>query len=98
MNDANGIVVALVALVGHIAAAVPQCALLIGEVTALIERRNVLIGVDQLKVGRNEEVRAGDLAGTVDRDRGGRLIGGAESSENQALDVQDDVGDIPRPC
>ena len=62
--------------------------------TALIERRNVLIGVDQLKVGRNEEVRAGDLAGTVDRDRGGRLIGGAESSENQALDVQDDVGDI----
>ena len=58
------------------------------------ERSNVLLGVDQLKLGRNKEVRTGDLAGAVNRDGGGRLVGRAESPEDKTLDIQDDVGDI----
>lgn len=51
-------------------------------------------GLDQLKLGRNKEVRTGDLAGAVNRDGGGRLVGRAESPEDKTLDIQDDVGDI----
>ena len=58
------------------------------------ERSDVLLGVDQLKLGRNKEVRTGDLAGAVNRDGGGRLVGRAESPEDKTLDIQDDVGDI----
>ena len=57
-------------------------------------RSDVLLGVDQLKLGRNKEVRTGDLAGAVNRDGGGRLVGRAESPEDKTLDIQDDVGDI----
>ena len=58
------------------------------------ERSDVLLGVDQLKLGRNKEVRTGDLAGAVNRNGGGRLVGRAESPEDKTLDIQDDVGDI----
>ena len=54
----------------------------------------MLLGVDQLKLGRNKEVRTGDLTGAVNRDGGGRLVGRAESPEDKTLDIQDDVGDI----
>lgn len=58
------------------------------------KRSDVLLGVDQLKLGRNKEVRTGDLAGAVNRNGGGRLVGRAESPEDKTLDIQDDVGDI----
>ena len=51
-------------------------------------------GLTRLKLGRNKEVRTGDLAGAVNRDGGGRLVGRAESPEDKTLDIQDDVGDI----
>ena len=53
----------------------------------------MLLGVDQLKLGRNKEVRTGDLAGAVNRNGGGRLVV-PRAPEDKTLDIQDDVGDI----
>ena len=93
MDDADGIVVTLVTLIGDVTAAVAD-AHAHGKVSALSEGSDVLLGVHELELRRDEEVRAGDLAGTVDRDGRSALAGRAERTEHQALDVQDDIGDI----
>lgn len=93
VDHTDGIVVAFVGLARNIAAAIAD-AHAHGEMATLGERCDVLLGVDQLKLGRNKEVRTGDLAGAVNRDGGGRLVGRAESPEDKTLDIQDDVGNI----
>lgn len=54
----------------------------------------MLIGVDELELGRDEEVSAGNLARTVDRDGRSALVRGTERAEHETLHVEDDVGDI----
>ena len=93
MDDADRVVIALVVLVGDVAAAVAD-AHAHGEVTALGEGGDVVVGVHELKAGRDEEVRARHLAGSVDRDGRLALLDGILSLEHQALHVQDDVGNI----
>ena len=84
VDHTDGIVVTLVSLARDIAAAIAD-AHAHGEMATLGERSNVLLGVDQLKLGRNKEVRTGDLAGAVNRDGGGRLVGRAESLKTRPL-------------
>ena len=54
-----------------------------------------MLGIDQRELGGNLQVRTGDNAGTL----GGHMRRSlfdviAQSREDQALDVQDDIGDI----
>ncbi len=65
------------------------------KVRALIQGGDVLLGVDELEPSRDEEVAAVDIARALDVD-GGLGLGhrGARGAEDQALDVQDDIGNI----
>ena len=62
--------------------------------TTLGEGRDVLLGIDELELGRNEEVCAGNLARAIDRDSRSALVRGTKRAEHETLHVQDDVGDI----
>ena len=93
MNDADRIAVTLVRLIRDITATIAD-AHAHREVTALVEGSDVLLGVDELELRRNEEVCTGDLARTVDRNGGGSLVGGTERTEHQTLNVQDDISDV----
>ena len=62
---------------------------------ALVQRGDVLLGVDELELGRDEEVSTGDLARAVDGDGRRALVDRrAVRAEHEALHVEDDVGDI----
>ena len=53
-----------------------------------------MVLVHELELGRDVEVAAGDGARAVDADGRGGLVASAHALEHQALDVQDDVGDV----
>ena len=93
VNDADGIGLTLVILAGDVAAthadAHPH-----GEVGALGEGADDVARVDDLELSGDIEVAAGHRHGAVDRDGGLRLGAGAHGAEDQALDVEHDVGDV----
>ena len=93
VDDTDGIVITLVGLIGDVTTAITD-AHAHGKVSALSEGSDVLLGVHELELRRDEEVRAGNLARAVDRDGRRSLVRGTQRTEHQALDVQDDIGDI----
>lgn len=93
MDDADGILRALVAL-GRDVATTNADADRHLKLRALGERRDDVIRIDELELGGNFQIGTGDHAGTLRGKRGGSLFATSEGSEDQAFDIQNNVGDI----
>ena len=93
MDDPDGIAVALVVLAGDVAAAATD-AHAHGEVGALTQRADDVLGVHEIELGGDIEIAAGHGAGAVDVDRGLGLIAGTHRAEHEALHVEHDIGDV----
>ena len=93
MNDANGVLRTLVALGRHVATANADADGHL-ELGALGERRDDMLGIDELEFRGDFQVRAGDHAGALRGERGGSLLATGKGSEDETLDIQNNVGDI----
>ena len=83
----------LVALRGHVPAA-PLDREVHLDAAAAVQRRDVQVGVQHLDLGRRGDEVRGDLAGplTAEEDLHGLV---AVAAQDELLQVQDDVGDVP---
>ena len=94
MDDADRILRALVALGGNVTAAHTDAHRHV-KLAAVGNRGDDMLGVDQRELGGNLQVRTGHNAGALGRNMSRGLFHVViESREDQALDVQDDIGDI----
>ena len=94
VDDADGVLGALVALRGHVAATHPDADRHV-QLAAIGDRGNDVLGVHQRELGGDVQVgtrhRAGTLGGHMGR---GLLDILVECREHEALHVQDDVRDV----
>ena len=94
MDDADGILRALVALGGHVAAAHADADGHV-QLAAVGDRSDDMLRVDERELGRHVKVGAGDRARPLGRHMGGRLFDVVvQRGKHQALHVQHDVGDV----
>ena len=94
MDDADGILRALVALGGHVSAADTDADGHV-QLAAVGNRGDDVIGVHQVELARHLQIGAGHRAGALGEHVRGRLVGLVRYlGEHQALHVQHDVGDV----